>query len=233
MRKRVFTEAQKESRRRWQRDHQHEQSEKKRIHYREHNEEMRTKNRARYAALLERDAEGTRAANRQSYNKNKDKYLAKAKVRYQSKRAEIRALQKERRIVDPRTNMICSSRARAAKLGLPHTITKDDLFVPSFCPVLGIPLKVSDGIWGPNSPSLDRIIPELGYIPGNVMVISWRANCLKRDATVAEMKALARFYSRLLGGKNADLGKHIQESTKHGQGNFDRDRNHVRSLFEE
>jgi len=52
--------------------------------------------------------------------------------------------------------------------------------VPEFCPVLGI--KIVPGRQGKgkatedNSPSLDKFIPEKGYVPGNIAVISWRAN---------------------------------------------------------
>jgi hypothetical protein len=41
-----------------------------------------------------------------------------------------------------------------------------------------------------NQPSLDRVIPALGYVPGNVRVISFRANRLKQDATAEEVAAI-------------------------------------------
>ena len=53
------------------------------------------------------------------------------------------------------------------------TITINDLVFPERCPVLNIPL-LSTGKRTDNSPSLDRIIPSLGYVPGNVKVISWK-----------------------------------------------------------
>jgi hypothetical protein len=43
-----------------------------------------------------------------------------------------------------------------------------------------------------NSPSLDKIIPSLGYVRGNVQVISQRANSIKRDATLAELELLVQ-----------------------------------------
>ena len=50
------------------------------------------------------------------------------------------------------------------------TITKDDIVIPSHCPVLGIPLFQTLGKkgGGDHSPSLDKVRPELGYVPGNV-----------------------------------------------------------------
>ena len=49
-----------------------------------------------------------------------------------------------------------------------------------------------------NSPSLDRIVPELGYIPSNVVVISYKANAIKRNATPQEIRRVADFYERLV-----------------------------------
>ena len=86
-------------------------------------------------------------------------------------------------------------RHRAKKLGIPFNLTKEDLIVPEICPVLGIPLILKGGATGrvnPNNPSVDRIRPSLGYVKGNVRVISLRANHLKSDATIEELnKVLA------------------------------------------
>lgn len=49
-----------------------------------------------------------------------------------------------------------------------------------------------------NAPSLDRINNDLGYVPGNVMVISRRANIIKKDATLDELVAIGKFYDRFL-----------------------------------
>ena len=91
--------------------------------------------------------------------------------------------------------MLAQSRATAKRKGLPHTITIDDIVVPQFCPVFGLKLERGNGKPHDNSPSIDKIIPELGYIPGNVIVVSWRANNLKKDASVTELIQLAAFYA--------------------------------------
>ena len=41
-----------------------------------------------------------------------------------------------------------------------------------------------------SSPSLDRIIPSLGYVKGNIRVISFRANTLKNNATLSELELI-------------------------------------------
>jgi hypothetical protein len=83
-----------------------------------------------------------------------------------------------------------SSRAE----GITFNLTIDDLSMPDSCPVLGIPLELSE--WGrsDNSPSLDRLVPSRGYVPGNVKVISFLANRLKSNCTdPAVFEAIARY----------------------------------------
>jgi hypothetical protein len=87
--------------------------------------------------------------------------------------------------------MWSAARKRAREQGLPFSITHEDIRIPERCPILGIELSTNEGWAGNDSPSLDKIIPELGYAPGNIAVISWRANRLKGDGTLEEIEAVA------------------------------------------
>lgn len=93
--------------------------------------------------------------------------------------------------------MLQNARSRARTAGVPLTITVDDIVIPTHCPILGLPLFQITGKkgGGANSPSLDRIEPEAGYVPGNIVVISNRANRLKSDATIEELRSIASFYA--------------------------------------
>lgn len=84
-------------------------------------------------------------------------------------------------------------RARAARRGIEFSITVADIPVPEFCPVLGIPIFVGERTRSNNSPSVDRFKNSLGYIPGNVRVISNRANLLKSDATPDELRRVIAY----------------------------------------
>jgi hypothetical protein len=53
---------------------------------------------------------------------------------------------------------------------------------------LGTKLEFSFNGVSPNSPSIDKFIPERGYVPGNVSVISHRANWLKNSASIEEVQ---------------------------------------------
>ena len=84
---------------------------------------------------------------------------------------------------------------RAKKSNLPFDIDQTYIqsIIPTHCPVLGIKLKNGNKIFHNNSLSLDKIIPSKGYVKGNVCVISDRANRLKRDATLDELKKLVYY----------------------------------------
>lgn len=85
------------------------------------------------------------------------------------------------------------AKSRATRKGLEFTITVDDIVIPRVCPALGIPLMRGQERMTDSSPSIDRIDSSRGYVPGNVRIISNRANRIKSDATLAELEAVARY----------------------------------------
>lgn len=78
--------------------------------------------------------------------------------------------------------MLRSAKERAIKNNLPFNISVEDIQIPSHCPILGIEISPSKQSVSPNSPSLDRKYPALGYVKGNIWVISYKANTMKNDA---------------------------------------------------
>jgi hypothetical protein len=86
-----------------------------------------------------------------------------------------------------------SARRRAKKQNVPFDITIDDIIIPNYCPVLGIPLFQGSKDEMYNSPSLDKIIPELGYVKCNIAVISHRANTIKNNGTAEEHRKIAQW----------------------------------------
>lgn len=92
---------------------------------------------------------------------------------------------------------IAELRCRARRFGIPFDLREEDLALPKVCPIFGTPLVVGEGVQTNNSPSVDRIVPALGYVRGNVVVISARANGLKREATIEELQRIINFYRSL------------------------------------
>lgn len=90
----------------------------------------------------------------------------------------------------PAKRMFDHAKARAKKLGLQFNLSPGDITIPTLCPVLGIPLFRGTGRLHEGSPTLDRFVPVLGYVQGNVCVISHKANRIKTDATLLELEAV-------------------------------------------
>jgi hypothetical protein len=88
--------------------------------------------------------------------------------------------------------MLVSARARAKAKGLVFRLSKEHIPIPNFCPVLGIAIQMNEGRHNDNSPTIDRIDPRHGYVPWNVRVISYRANNLKSNMTIAECELILR-----------------------------------------
>lgn len=99
------------------------------------------------------------------------------------------SLQRER--TDPRVRLLRAARERAKTLGVPFAISLEDIHVPHICPALGIPLVQGLGKPHAGSPTLDRVIPTLGYVRGNVAVISYKANAMKQDADPEQLRRVA------------------------------------------
>lgn len=128
------------------------------------------------------------ANNRARHNERARVNMAAARDRDPDK---FRTADRKRRPAGSVKLLLTKARQRAAKRGLAFTISEVDIFIPATCPLLDIPLFAGRGTWCPNSPTIDRIDNTLGYVPGNVWVISWRANELKGNATADELTKLA------------------------------------------
>lgn len=93
------------------------------------------------------------------------------------------------------------AKKRAKAKDLPFDLDIDYLLSiypkDNLCPVFGFELSFGykDGVF--NSPSLDRIIPALGYTKGNVIFVSHKANCIKSNASPEEIIRVGEFYQRL------------------------------------
>jgi hypothetical protein len=124
--------------------------------------------------------------------KNKDKILAYNRSdRGKAKRRRHRFSAKGKI-----TAMLVSARERARDRGIDFDLTAADIVIPTHCPVLGIPVTFPSRSRD-HAISLDRVDLGKGYIKGNIVVVSMRANRFKSDATIEELKQLYEFYSKL------------------------------------
>jgi|SRR5579859_5946110 len=115
------------------------------------------------------------------------------RLRHSHQRPYVRRYRRRWMKNNPVKYMLRGAKYRAKVQGLPFSVTEQDIRMPKRCPVLGIRLVFGKGRCQAQSPSLDRIIPAKGYVRGNVRVISHRANTIKNDATLRELRAVLRY----------------------------------------
>lgn len=96
---------------------------------------------------------------------------------------------------DPLSHAIRGKKTVSKNIGVPFNLSVEDVERPTHCPVLGLELDYSADATkrALNKASLDRFKPELGYVKGNVRVISCRANFLKSNGTLDEFIKLVEW----------------------------------------
>jgi hypothetical protein len=136
--------------------------------------------------------------NKEYREKNRDKLIAYDKS--PQRKAFHKTWLLKKRQEDPCRFIFYSAKHRAKKDNILFTITKEDVYslYPSDgkCPILGIELSPNTKTTQDSSPSLDRIVPEKGYVIGNIVVVSHRANRIKNNATLEDLKKIVCFLEK-------------------------------------
>lgn len=120
-------------------------------------------------------------------DQEKEKYAANARKCRRVPRGRLRGA-------------VYGAKGRAKKLGIPFGLTMDNIPpVPDKCPCCRVRMT-ADGLWQ-DCPSLDRIYPENGYVPGNVQWLCRNCNRLKNNFSPEELMRLALFVWNISYGK--------------------------------
>lgn len=149
-------------------------------------QDRRKGNTSNQAVLRERNPEPSREA----CKKWRELNGSKANIQRRAKRNQF-----------PARFMLYSAKKRAKDFGLPFDLVEADLLpLPERCPVLGIKLFYEQVGRGRNddSAALDRIIPHLGYVKGNVAIISDRANTIKNSGRLDEFRKLVSWLEKVI-----------------------------------
>lgn len=139
------------------------------------------RSRIRYAS----HPEGQRIYNRRHYLRHRQTVLDRQRTYRETGKYKGRLWKRYQEQIERVMWRAAKSRAKAS--GLEFKILIEDITIPEFCPVLGIRLQSRKGGHHAASPALDRIDNTMGYVPGNVRVISWRANHLKNNGSLSEL----------------------------------------------
>lgn len=107
---------------------------------------------------------------------------------------------------DPREELLDRSLRSALERGIEHRITAIDIPLPIFCSYLAERLiyRTLDDKKTRHDflATVDRIDSRRGYLPNNIQVISFLANCMKYKATEDQLIIFARNILKLHASKN-------------------------------
>jgi hypothetical protein len=145
-----------------------------------------------------KNAPAVKEYQKQYYAENNSYVDARNRKYQQIHKEEISQWQRGYRVENYRKLLLYRLKCRAENQGVPFNLSLDDLQIPIYCPVFGKRLRIgkSRGFrdW---SPSADKVIPRLGYVKGNVQIISNRANLIKRDASLKELESIVDYVRRV------------------------------------
>lgn len=154
-------------------------NEKRRVYYQEHRaEQIQTAK-----DYFKKHPDKKKAYAKKHYNKHKDRRQADCRAYAETHPAKV---------------LMGNARRRARVKGVPFAIKESDIIIPDRCPVFGTEWRPKGEGLGPNSMTLDRIRPELGYVPGNIAVISHRANTTKSSLGLNELQQVIKWLESVL-----------------------------------
>jgi hypothetical protein len=174
-------------------------------------------NRAKNKEWRENNKEYVREKKKENYAENRERSISQSQAWRLANPERARQNNKTWQKNNWESMAMSRCKARAKKKGIPFDMSKSDLLdskgnLPEFCPVFPhIKLDYSSGqdrrLWA----SVDRKTPNLGYIKGNVWVISWAANMWKTNGSNAEERAIIEALMRPKS-KIKDASGHDQPS---------------------
>lgn len=133
---------------------------------------------------------------------SKAKKLSQVRAWKAANPEKVKSANRRRLVSNPINFLLKNVKYNAKVRGIHFALSPGDFpgGIPEKCPVLGIkinfPAKGKDG----SGPSFDRIDNSKGYVPGNVRIISLRANTLKLDCVnPQELRLVARYIEESLG----------------------------------
>jgi len=137
---------------------------------------------------------------------NRDKCNERSRTYHYNNKDKVNKRQKEYRRNDIPKCLYNGAKHRAKKNNIPFTITIQDITnvmpVDNICPLLQIHMQCNNGKLKYNSFTIDRINPNLGYVPGNIQVICYKANRSKSNATVNEYELITSNLELYMNNRN-------------------------------
>ena len=119
----------------------------------------------------------------------------------EAQREKSRQQSRRYKATHPLRILLSDAKRRAKRVGVEFDLLESDfdLPLPTRCPILGIPLTYGGNGTSRQSDSsatIDEIDNDRGYLKGNVLICSWKANRMKSDASADELLRLGNFSKR-------------------------------------
>ncbi len=100
----------------------------------------------------------------------------------------------EYRRKNPLKVWLTTIKSRAKIKGLEFNLTLEDFKIPEKCPILGLTLDKTFGVGKKdNTPSIDKVDCTKGYTKDNICIVSWKANKMKSNMTLEEIKSMYNY----------------------------------------
>lgn len=119
-----------------------------------------------------------------------------------------------------------NAKERALRKGLDFDLTYEYLesIATNRCPIFGVEFEwgtsnMGKGRTKPNCPTLDRIVPDKGYVKGNVAFISYKANRIKDNGTMQDHYDIADWIWEQTYAKQGQPTPIPKKHLRKGEGN--------------
>jgi hypothetical protein len=143
-----------------------------------------------------KDEEQRKQYRKDYYQRYREKLLQDNKERYHSNtsvKVKVKEQSQQWMKEHPEYRLWKQARDSSKQRGLDFDITVEDIVIPERCTYLGIVLTdIRGGGRYDSNISLDRINNTIGYVKGNLQVISSKANYMKRNASIEELIEFAK-----------------------------------------
>ena len=199
----------------WRRERHRANPEKVRAEWQRAHERNREKRLLRMRTYHAQHREEHRAYMKEHRKAHGEEERARDRARWKGKRKRrANELRKEHaqttRLTLPWKPLLKAARDRATRKGVPFTLTAAWARKnwTGRCAITKIPFALGQRGSGPKalSPSIDRIVPDLGYTPDNCRFVLWAVNLLKYDQTDDSLHALAKSIIQSYEASNSTIG---------------------------
>ena len=161
-----------------------------------------------YKKYCEENKEAIAESRKKYREKNKEAIAERYKKYYEENKEDLLKQQRRHRKENKEAHLCSVTKSRIRNKNISFNLDKEYIKEiwpeDNKCPVLSIEFKKGEGMQIDASPSIDRIIPELGYVKGNVQIICMLANRIKNNATPDQVIKVGKHFKKILENNNEE-----------------------------